>query len=130
MRGAGGQAACCVGAVRLPPDVRGGRGAAADAQSLAGRWQGRGAGADEPLGAGAVWPDGGMGALAGAAAAEGRGRAAVRGVSVAGGVDAGGDGAAGLSGGVGGCPPGRGAGGARKFTYVITWYSLLTKPLG
>src|ERR1700679_1570650 len=101
MRGAGGQTARCLGTIRVSADVRGGRGAAADAQSLASGQQGRGAGADEPRGAGAVWRNGGMGALAGTAAAEGGGRAAVRGVSVAGSVDAGGDGAAGLSGDVG-----------------------------
>src|ERR1700760_942243 len=99
MRGAGGQTASDVGAVRVSADVCGGGCAAADAQSLAGR-QGPGAGADESRGAGAVWRDGGMGALAGTAAAEGGRRAAARGICVAGGVDAGGTGIAGLSGDV------------------------------
>src|ERR1700733_501625 len=94
---AGGLAARGVDAVCVSPNVRGGRGDAPDAQPLSRRWKRGGAVADESCGAGTVWCDRGLGAMAGAATAEGRGRAALCRLCVAGGADAGGNGAAGLS---------------------------------
>ena len=101
MRGAGRKTASSMGAICVSADVRGRRGAAADPRSLAGRRQGRGAGADESCGAGAVRRGRRMVAMAGAAAAEGRRRrAAACRVCVARGADGGWNDAAGLSGDV------------------------------
>src|SRR3954463_8216204 len=65
MCSAGGQAARGVGAICVSTYVRGGRGAATDAQPCACRWQGRGVDADESRSPGDVWCDSRMGTLAG-----------------------------------------------------------------